>query len=289
MADITEKIKRKSLKAHRKTAIKTIKAQSKEKIREVKIMYAYDSKKKEAKLAAKDQKRALKEQKRNARIAYYDRQPKPFSLGEDLFNSISHGIGAGLSVAAIVLLVIKAAFYTPAGQSKALYITCFAIFGASLFVQYMMSTLNHALQSYAARKVFSILTHDCIFVLIGGTYTPFMLIVLGGKSGWVWLCAIWLLCAAFIALYSVFSDLFRRLSVPVYLLLGWVVLAAFALSPVSMSIPLTSKAFLAAGGVAYSVGAVFYLLEQYKWSHTIFHIFIMIGSTLHFFSVYKLI
>ncbi len=289
MADITEKTKRKSLKAHRKSAIKTIKAQSKEKIREVKIMYAYDSKKKEARLAALEQKRALKEQKRNARIAYNDRQPKQFSLGEDLFNSISHGIGAGLSVAAIVLLIIKSVFYAPQGQDKALYVTCFAIFGTALFVLYMMSTLNHALQSYAARKVFSILTHDSIFVLIGGTYTPFMLIVLGGHDGWVWLIAIWLLCAAFIAIYSVFPDIFRRLSVPVYLVLGWIVLAAFSFSPMAMSIPTVSKAFFAAGGVAYTVGAVFYLLKQYRWTHSIFHIFIMIGSILHFFSVYKLI
>ena len=289
MADISEKIKKKSLKAKRKTAIKTIKAQSKEKIREVKIMYAYDSKKKETRLLQKEQKRALKEQKKNARIAYNERQPKQFSLAEDLFNSISHGIGAGLSAAAIVLLVLQAALNTPAGHSRALYVTCYAIFGSSLFILYMMSTLNHALQGYTVRKVFSILTHDAIFLLIAGTYTPYMLIVLGGHDGWAWCIGIWIACAAFIALYSVFHNSFRRTSVPVYLALGWIVLAAFSASPLSMNINVVSKAFLAAGGVAYTVGSIFYLMKQYKWTHTIFHLFIMIGSVLHFFSIYYLI
>ena len=133
MGDITRRITRKSLKAKRKAAIKTIKAQAKEKIHQIKVDYSMDAEKKKEKAAEREHKRELRAQKANARLSYNARQPRPFTLGEDVLSSIANGIGAGLSVSAIVLLVIRAYFYAPAAQ-KSTYISTFAVFGSSLFV-----------------------------------------------------------------------------------------------------------------------------------------------------------
>src|SRR5574344_2922797 len=283
MADISEKITRKSLKAKKRAAIKTIKAQAREKIHEVKILYAKDPERKQARIHEKEQRKAFHVQKENARLAYNARQPRQYSLAEDLFNSMSHGVAAGLSVAAIVLLIIRAIRYAPADQIG-LYITSFTIFGVSMFLLYLMSTLYHALTPYGVRKVFSILNHTSIYLLIAGTYTPFALTTISGIAGWVVFGLIWGFAGLGIVLYSVFGARMRNISVITYIIMGWLIV--FGIHPLTERLPVVSIALLFSGGVAYTVGCVFYFMKKYKWSHSIFHLFVVMGSVLQFFSVY---
>jgi hemolysin III len=283
MADITERITRKSLRAKKRAAIKTIKTQAREKIKEVKIQYAKNPERQQARIVERERKKALRVQKENARLAYNARQPRQYTLAEDLFNSISHGIGAGLSVAAIVLLILRAIKYAPAGKMP-LYITSFTIFGVSMFLLYLMSTLYHALTPYGVRKVFSILNHTSIYLLIAGTYTPFALTTIEGVAGWVVFGIIWGFAALGIILYSVFGARMRNVSATTYIIMGWLIV--FAFNPIVAKLPRISLAMLIAGGVAYTVGCVFYFLKKYKWSHSIFHLFVVVGSVMHFFSIY---
>lgn len=284
MADISAKITRKSLEAKKAAAIKSIKLQAKEKIKEVKILYATNPQLKQAAALEKEQKKAARLQKGNARLAYSERQPRHYTVGEDLFNSISHGIGAGLSVAAIVLLVLRAVFFTPAGASKALYVTSFTIFGSTLFLVYIMSTLYHALTPFGVRKVFSIFNHSSIYLLIAGTYTPFALTTISGAMGWVVFGIIWGFAVLGIVLYSVFGARFRNASVLMYLIMGWAIV--FAFNPLTANLPKISTIMLIAGGAVYTVGLVPYFMVKEKWSHSVFHLFALAGSVLHFFSVF---
>ena len=283
MADISERITRKSLRAKKRAAIKTIKAQSREKIKEVKIRYAKNPERQQARIVERERRKALRIQQENARLAYNARQPRQYSLGEDLFNSISHGIAAGLSVAAIVLLIVRAIRYAPAGQTG-LYITSFTIFGVSLFLLYLMSTLYHALTPYGVRKVFSILNHTSIYLLIAGTYTPFALTTISGVAGWVVFGLIWGFAGLGIIFYAVFGARMRNVSAATYIIMGWVIV--FGIHPLTEKLPVESIALLFSGGVAYTVGCVFYFMRKYKWSHSIFHLFVVMGSVLQFFSIY---
>lgn len=283
MADISGKITRKSLKAKKKAAIKTIKLQAKEKIREVKIQYAENPERQKAKEAERERRKFLRLQKENARLAYNARQPRQYSLAEDLFNSISHGIAAGLSVAAIVLLILRAVTYAPEGKTG-LYVTSFTIFGASMLLLYMMSTLYHALQPYGVRKVFSVLNHSSIYLLIAGTYTPFALTTIEGAFGWVVFGIMWFLALLGVVFYAIYGSRMRNVSVVTYIVMGWFIV--FASNPLSRNLPRISIVMLVCGGIAYTVSCVFYVMKNYKWTHSIFHMFVIAGSVMHFFSVY---
>lgn len=288
MADISARITRKSLAAKKKAAIKTLKAQNKEKIREVKIQYASNPERLQALEVEKEQKKNLRIQKRNARLAYNSRLPRRYTLGEDLFNSISHGIGAGLSVAAIVLLVLRAVFHAPAGETS-VYVTAFSIFGSTLFIGYMMSTLYHAITPHGARRVFSIIDHICIYLLIGGTYTPFVLTRINGGKALVIFVAVWSVVLVLSILYAVFGARLRGFSLLTYCIMGWLIITVFSLYPVDEPLNAVSKIFLVVGGICYTVGGVFYVMRSYRWTHSVFHVFALAGSILHFFSVYFMI
>ena len=283
MADITNKISRKSLKLKKKYAIKTVKAQAREKIHDIKIQYAKNPERQQAKAAEHERRKALHVQKANARLAYNARQPRQYTLAEDLFNSISHGVGAGLSVAAIVLLILRALTYAPEGKT-ALYVTSFTIFGVSCFVLYIMSTLYHALTPYGVRRLFSIFNHTSIYLLIAGTYTPFALTTIEGAAGWAVFGVIWGLALVGIVMYSVFGSRMRNVSVATYIIMGWLIV--FAFNPIVAKLPRISLAMLISGGVAYTVGCIFYFMKKYRWTHSIFHVFVIFGSVLHFFSIY---
>lgn len=288
MADISARITRKSLAAKKKAAIKTLKAQNKEKIREVKIQYASNPERLHALEVEKEQKKNLRIQKRNARLAYNSRLPRRYTLGEDLFNSISHGIGAGLSVAAIVLLVLRAVFHAPEGQTS-LYVTAFTIFGSTLFIGYMMSTLYHAITPHGARRVFSIIDHICIYLLIGGTYTPFVLTRINGGKAFAVFIAVWSVVAALSLLYAIFGARLRAFSLLTYFIMGWLIIGVFSLYTIDEPLNSVSKVFLFAGGICYTVGGVFYIMRSYRWTHSVFHVLALAGSILHFFSVYYII
>lgn len=220
---------------------------------------------------------------REAKREEYRNRTKPYSLGEEIFNSITHGIGAGLAIAALVLLIVKAALYAPA-EHTAYYVTSWTLFGSCLVLLYLMSTLYHALTPPKAKTVFSVFDHASIYLLIAGTYTPFCLASLNGPLGWTLFAVIWALAIVGITLYSVFGSRLRAASVVTYILMGWLIV--FAFKPLYKALPLISVVFLLSGGAAYTAGTVFYAMKNRKWMHSIWHLFVMAGSVLHFFSVY---
>ena len=268
--------------------VREIKEQSKNRIRQIK-----DSAKKEiqqvkmeAYAALKPAKAARKldrQQERLERKAYEATIPKRYSIGEEIFNSVTHGVGAGLAVAATVLLIVRAVLYAPA-DGRGFYVTSFAIFGASLVVLYLMSTLYHALTPYGAKKIFAIFDHSSIYLLIAGTYTPFCLTTLRGSVGWVLFGIIWGLAVVGMTFYAIFGSRMRILSAITYVLMGWLVV--FAFKPMMQNLNPLSLKLVLAGGVAYTVGCIFYALKKIKWMHCIWHIFVMFGSVFHFFAVY---
>lgn len=250
---------------------------------------------KNLKLHYKEQKHELHEeyikQKKNIKEGtavslHQEQHKKSYSLGEEIFNSVSHGIGAGLAIAAIVLLVVKAAIKAPEGH-KGVYVTTFSIFGFSLFLLYIMSTLYHALTPYKAKNVFQIFDHSSIYILIAGTYTPFCLIGMNTVSGWVMFGIIWGIAAFGVTMYSVFGNRMRIISAITYLPMGSAIFLAF--NQITQNVPSAAVTFLIAGGICYVVGWPFYLMKKIKWTHSIFHVFVLAGSILHFFSIFFLL
>lgn len=275
MSDLSSKIK--EIKQKAKQDICLIKEERNKQILSLKQEHLAVLK--PTKAALKQQKAVAKAEKKAAEAAI----PKRYSIGEEIFNSVTHGIGAGLAVAAIVLLIIRAVVYAPQ-DGKGFYITSFALFGACMFILYLMSTLYHALTPYGAKKVFAIFDHSSIYLLIAGTYTPFCLTTLRGPIGWVLFGIIWGLAIAGMTFYAIFGSRMRILSAITYVLMGWLVV--FAFKPMAQLLPKVSLILLILGGVAYTVGIVFYALKKIKWMHCIWHIFVIFGSVLHFFSVY---
>lgn len=207
---------------------------------------------------------------------------KRYTTGEEILNAITHGIGALLSIAALVLLILKAVFSAPV-EYKAQCIVGFTIFGSSLVILYVFSTLYHALP-LGAKKLFGIFDHCSIYILIAGTYTAYCLTALRGAVGWVIFGVIWGLAVVGIALYAVFGSRVRVLSVVTYIPMGWLII--FATKPLSEQLPLLSFRYLIVGGLVYTVGCVFYALKKIKWMHGVWHLFVLGGSIMHFFSIY---
>lgn len=208
---------------------------------------------------------------------------RPYRLSEEIANSITHGIGALLSIAGTVILIVRAAACTPDGR-KGLTVTAVSIFGFSMIFLYMMSCLYHALSRTRAYTVFERLDHSAIFVLIAGTYTAYCLTALRGATGWALFGIIWGLAAAGVSLYAVFGRKMRIASVITYLLMGWLIV--FAAKPLQEAITEESWRFLLAGGICYTAGAVVYMLKKIPWTHPVWHLFVIGGTVLHFFSVY---
>lgn len=212
--------------------------------------------------------------------AVRDRQRPQYTLGEEIANAVTHGIGAGLAVAALIVMIVKAAVAGahPASLASAI------IFGIALILEYLASTLYHAIAVPAAKRVFRIIDHSCIYVLIAGTYTPFCLITLADAGGIPLCIAVWALAVAGI-LFEVFmrQRQSRWLTIAVYLVMGWLVL--FRLPQLIGALHPTALFLLAAGGVCYTIGAVFYVLKKIRYMHTVFHVWVLAGSVLQFLAV----
>ena len=179
---------------------------------------------------------------------------KRYTTGEEIVNAITHGIGALLSIAGLALLIIRAVRYAPE-EYKGRCIVGFTIFGASLIVLYLFSTLYHALP-LGTKKVFGIFDHCSIYILIAGTYTAYCLTALRGAVGWSIFGVIWGLAVVGIVLYAIFGSRVRVLSVVTYIPMGWLII--FAAKPLKEQLPLLSFRFLILGGILYTVGCIFY-------------------------------
>lgn len=199
-----------------------------------------------------------------------------YTKGEEIWSSVSHGVGAALSIAGLVLLLI---FSSGDGWK----IASSLVFGISLILLYTMSTLYHALTHPAAKRVMRILDHSMIFLLIAGTYTPFTLVSLHGRTGWTVFGVIWAAAVVGILLNAIDMERFKRASLICYLAMGWQIV--FAIKPMLESVRTEGLLLLLAGGLFYTGGVVFYVLKRYKFFHSIWHMFVVAGSVLHYFSI----
>ena len=202
-----------------------------------------------------------------------------FPFGEELANFISHAAGGVLSVAALIILIIRAV-----SLGNTLDIVSFTIFGSALILMYTTSSIFHALRWNKAKEVFEILDHSVIYVLIASTYTPFLLVVVGGKEGMTLLVIEWLICILGIVFKSFFVQKFVVFSTLLYIIMGWLVV--FVWNDLLASINNLSLLFLILGGVFYTMGTLFYMWHLFKYHHLVWHIFVIFGSIAHFFAVY---
>lgn len=208
-----------------------------------------------------------------------EKRAKPrYTLGEEIFNSVSHGTGGALSIAGTVVLIVCAAIY-----SDALGVISSCIYGASLIILYTMSTLYHAITNEKAKKIFRIMDHNTIFFLIAGTYTPITLAFLRGAVGWILFAVVWLAAIVGIVLNSIDLERFRKPSVVCYVLMGWVII--FAVKPLFTSVPTISLVFLLIGGIFYTVGVIFYAIKKVRYFHSVWHLFTVAGSVFHYFAI----
>jgi len=203
---------------------------------------------------------------------------RTLSLGEEIFNSITHGIGTLLSIAALVLLVVFAAI-----KGTAWHVVSFSIFGSTLVLLYLSSTLYHSFTKEKIKNLFVRFDHAAIFLLIAGTYTPFVLTTIRGALGWTLFGIIWALAIAGVVIRSIYLTRFKNLMVGIYLAMGWMFLMVVV--PMVRNLPTSSIIFLFAGGGCYSVGVIFYAWRNLKYGHGIWHLFVLAGSIMHFFSV----
>ncbi len=195
------------------------------------------------------------------------------------FNSISHLVGATLALAGGVVLVIHA---TVDGDVKK--IVSYSVYGMTLFLLYLFSTLYHSLPAGSAKKVFRVLDYQAIYLLIAGTYTPFIMVALKGAQAWWMFAGIWGLAVFGIVLDALFRGGARVVPLILYLVMGW--LCIFALDSIIAALPPTGFAWLLAGGVFYTSGIIFFILDNwYPWCHGIWHLFVIAGSVSHYFSI----
>ncbi len=201
-----------------------------------------------------------------------------YTLGEEIAHSVTHGVGALLSIAGLVLLVVFAAL-----RGNAWHIVGCGIFGTTLVLMYTASTLYHALPQPRAKRVFRILDHSAIYLVIAGTYTPFTLVSLRGAWGWTLFGLVWAMAIPGIVFKALALGRLRVLSVVFYLAMGWLVV--IATKPLLHAVAPAGLALLAAGGLAYTVGVIFFAWKRMPYHHMIWHLFVLGGSVLHFFAV----
>jgi hemolysin III len=199
-------------------------------------------------------------------------------LGEEIVHGVTHGIGVGFSVVGLTLLVFLAVLYGNTYQ-----IVSFSIYGATLIILYLASTLYHSFQHPPVKQIFKRIDHASIYLLIAGTYTPFLVIAIQGVWGWALMITIWSLALIGVSFKTLFIHRFKKLSVLTYILMGW--LCMVAVNEMLTNIPTGGLIWLAAGGVTYTVGVIFYSLNQFPYAHAVWHVFVLVGSTCHFFAV----
>ena len=196
---------------------------------------------------------------------------------EEVANAVTHGIGAGLAVTALVILVM----YADAGSQFG-----FSVFGTTLVLLYLASTLYHSISHPKTKNIFRKLDHMAIFLLIAGTYTPFCLTALKGWLGWTILGIVWACALTGIALKTVYTGRYESISLLFYVFMGWI--SIVAIIPIYRSLSFPGFILLLSGGLAYTLGTIFYASNGIRYNHGIWHVFVLAGSSLHFFSIMSL-
>jgi hemolysin III len=205
-------------------------------------------------------------------------QDKPYRTDEELAHSITHGIGILIGIAVLVILVV----YSSLRQGIWEVVSC-AVYGTTFILLFLGSTLYHSARRPRVRQALKVFDHAAIYLLIAGTYTPFALVPLRGALGWTIFGAMWACALLGIAFKIFFTGRFKAVSLFSYLFMGW--FCVVAVKPLYRELNTTGFNLLVAGGLCYTVGAVFYAWKSLKWSHTIWHVFVLAGSLCHFFSI----
>ena len=197
---------------------------------------------------------------------------------EEIANTISHGLGLVLALVALPVLVMSA---MRAGDVR--FLVGVSVFGATVVLLYLASTLYHSTTHEAAKRMFRLFDHTAIFLLIAGTYTPFALGVLRGPWGWSMLAAVWTLAIVGIVLKVIARTRQSRISIVLYVVMGW--MAIVAVKPMFALIPMPGILLIFAGGIAYTGGLAFFAAQRIRYNHFIWHLFVIAGTICHFFAV----
>lgn len=198
---------------------------------------------------------------------------------EEVMNAVTHGIGTLLAVAGLVLLIVLAYLH-----GDFWHIVSFSIYGTTLVLLYLASTLYHSFTNEKVKRIFKILDHSAIYLLIAGTYTPFTLVPLHGVLGWTIFGLVWGFAVIGIGLKVFFTGRFKILSTLCYLGMGWFIV--FAIKPLIDTVPALGMTWLLVGGLFYTLGSVFYLWKGLPYNHAIWHLFVLAGSISHFIAVF---
>ncbi len=209
-------------------------------------------------------------------------QKIPYTKGEEIFNAVTHIVGGGLAVCGTAVLVVMAAIY-----SDALSVVSCAIYGASMIILYTMSSLYHFIRPHKAKIFFRIMDHDTIFLLIAGTYTPYSLVALRGTVGWVLFGVIWGMAVIGIVFNSIDLERYKKPSMVCYIVMGWA--ALFTIKPLFDSTSAFAFIFLLLGGIFYTGGIFFYAKHRIKYFHSIWHIFVILGTVCQYFSILDIV
>ena len=200
------------------------------------------------------------------------------SLQEEFANSITHGFGILFSIIAISLLVTFSVL-----NGTAIHIVSCSLFGGSILLLYTFSTLYHAFQEEKIKSWLRTFDHIGIYFLIAGTYTPFLLLAVGGLWGWIFFGIIWSLTLFGLIFKIFYTHRFKRASLLLYLAMGW--LAVFLVKPLVENLTITTLALIVSGGLSYTLGTIFYTRQRMRFAHTIWHIFVLAGTILHFIAI----
>ncbi|MCG8370589.1 MAG: hemolysin III family protein [Proteobacteria bacterium] len=201
-----------------------------------------------------------------------------YSVVEEIVHALTHGVGALLSIAGLTWML-----YVSVVASDPWRIAASAIYGVSLVVLFLASTVYHSMYASRHREVFRLLDHCAIYLLIAGTYTPFLLVAMRSHTGWWLFGTIWALATAGIVKKLWFRHRYPKIALASYLVMGWLVVVAAP--QVAAAIGPSGMAWLLAGGVSYSVGAIFYVLDRMPFNHAVWHVFVLAGGVCHFMSV----
>lgn len=204
---------------------------------------------------------------------------RKYEKKEEILNVATHGVGFLLSVAALVLLVVFSSIY-----GSAWHIVSYSIYGTSLVVLYLASTLFHWSKKPSRRKKLNVFDHASIYLLIAGTYTPLLLVTLRGPWGWSLFGVVWGMAILGIVLKFFYTGQYNKISTLAYIIMGWVVI--IAIKPLLANLSTPGLIWLSIGGLSYSIGAVFYLLNKIPYNHAIFHVFVLGGSMAHFVTIF---
>lgn len=201
-----------------------------------------------------------------------------YSFKEELANSVTHGVGVVLAAIGMVVLVVLALLYGDGWR-----MVSFTIYGASLVFLYLASTLYHSVQRPRLKRVFRLLDHTAVYIFIAGTYTPFLMVSLRGPVGWTFLAIVWGMALLGIAFKTLFIGRFEKWATLGYLGMGWMCLLAFR--QMMDALPAWGLAGIIGGGLFYTFGVIFFAWERIPYNHAIWHLFVLGGSTVHFFTI----